>query len=153
MVNYENCVNSQKSKHSTVPHWTSGNSALFKRLISNTKSFPIVISKWVKCFNLIGFSQSSRRTGMTQLLLRSWSPTSFNPKDRMIAWSASYWHHWLETKWSVDNRKGFRIWNETFEKSTVTRGPMRNCCMFAFLWINSIFVIYHSLLFQNFTFL
>jgi hypothetical protein len=37
-VNYENCVISQKSKHSTVPHWTSGNSALFKRLISNTKS-------------------------------------------------------------------------------------------------------------------
>ena len=55
MVNYENCVISQKSKHSTVPHWTSGNSALFKRLISDTKSFSIVISKWVKCFNLVVF--------------------------------------------------------------------------------------------------
>jgi hypothetical protein len=26
LENYENCVNSQKIKHSTVPHWTSGSS-------------------------------------------------------------------------------------------------------------------------------
>ena len=33
MENYENCVNSQKIRHSTVPHWTSDSSNVFKRLI------------------------------------------------------------------------------------------------------------------------
>jgi hypothetical protein len=46
-------------------------------------------------YNLIGILQSSRNTGMTQLLLRSWSWTSLNLNDCMIAWSASYLHHWL----------------------------------------------------------
>ena len=104
MKNYENCANSQKIKHSTVPHWTSGSSTFFKRLISNTKSCSIVMSYLIKCSNLIGILHFSKITGMTQLLLRSWSWTSFNFKDRMIAWSASYLHHWLETKWSVKTR-------------------------------------------------
>jgi hypothetical protein len=52
MENYENCVNSQKIKHSTVPHWTSGSSKVFKRLISNKKSRSIVMSEEVNSSNL-----------------------------------------------------------------------------------------------------
>jgi hypothetical protein len=104
MENYKNCVNSHKIKHSTVPHWTSGSSNVFKRIISNKKSRSIVMSEEVKSSNLIGILQSSRSTGMTQLQLRSWSWTSFNLKDCLIAWSASYLHHWLETKWYVKTR-------------------------------------------------